>query len=226
MLNMKMIPVLLMILMVGCSQQQVQTTPDQIPEVEAPVETGTETPPVAQTEIAGNWKKPEWSAMVGAALDKYGAGILSAKPNDAAEYCPNFAKLNTQQKREFYIYLVSCMAEFESSFNPKATYTEKFADRNGVRVVSRGLLQISQESANGSSYKCGITDAQQLHDPKTNLTCGVKILARWIPSDAYIGHTTSEKDHLGGGRYWSVLRGISPSQAKIKAKTKAYHLCK
>lgn len=102
--------------------------------------------------------------------------------------------------------LISIMAKYESSFKPETSYAE---GGNLKGVISRGLLQISKDSANG--YGCGITDAKHLHDPKTNLECAVKILARWAAKDG----TLMGEPKLGCARYWSVCRKSSGSNAKI-----------
>lgn len=148
----------------------------------------------------------EWTKILSVAIDRYGQDLLSAKPSDGGTY-------SYQQTKQFWIMLISSMARFESAFKPETSYTEKFADANGVRVVSRGLLQISIES--GKGYGCVIPKAEDLHDPKVNLECGVKILNKWVPKDGVIG--TNKK---GGARYWSVLRESNSSRDKIIAKMK------
>jgi hypothetical protein len=116
------------------------------------------------------------------------------------------------------------MAKFESDFDPKSQYKEKFKDSKGRWVISRGLLQLSEESANG--YGCNVT-AQTLHDPKTNLTCGIQILNRWISRDSFFGSSTgpSKNNHVGGARYWAVLRSKNESQKKIQSFTKSQKAC-
>ena len=120
--------------------------------------------------------------------------------------------------KDCLIQTISIMAKYESSFNPAEKYTESFADASGVKVVSRGLLQLSQESANQKAYGCKITDPKQLHDPKINLECSVKIAVKWINQDGvFFGG-----DKLGLGRYWSVGRKSSGSNAKILKYLEGY----
>lgn len=154
-----------------------------------------------------------WTQIVSAALDELGKDMLLMEaPLDASKYCPGFAKAKYEGRKQCFIGLISSMAFYESGFDPAQTYTEGFNDAQGKKVISRGLLQMSIESAR--SYKCEAKTAQDLHDPKIGLRCGVIVLNRWIYKDKYIG---SKK--LGGARYWSVLRDTSKSQAKVRAKT-------
>ena len=201
---------LILLLLAGC-----QTTPEIKPE------TPSVTPPVVVTPITYKavWdskpKAKEWTDAVVSALEAQGSDMLKAKPKDESKWCPGLGAMSEAKKKQFYVYLISAMAERESGFNPDLRYTESFKDSKGKLVVSRGMLQLSIES--GNAYGCGFKTTADLHDAGKNLSCGVRILNRWIGRDQYIGSAK-----LGGARYWSVLRDTSGSQAKIKAKTLAY----
>lgn len=110
-----------------------------------------------------------------------------------------------------WVGILSAMAKYESGFDPNQDYKEDMIDVDGTPVISRGLLQISKTSAN--SYGCAIGKAAELHDPETNIRCGVRILAKWIPNDGFISSSKmivkdgkQKKQWLGGARYWAVLR--------------------
>jgi hypothetical protein len=150
----------------------------------------------------------QYSKIIEDILKTYGKDMLAAKPLDADKFSKSYAK----DPLKFYIKLIAAMAKFESGFKPECTYTESFEDVKGKKVISRGLLQLSIESCN--SYGAKLKDAKELHDPITNLKCGVLILNKWIKKDNYIGSAK-----LGGARYWSCLRDTSKSQAKIRALT-------
>lgn len=108
----------------------------------------------------------------------------------------------------FWAYLISIMAERESNFNPDAFFVENFNDGNGNKVVSRGLLQLSIESARG--YSCPfLNTAQDLHDPENNLISSVLIMKRWVVQDGLISAQLASGKWRGGARYWSVLRKSS-----------------
>ena len=157
-------------------------------------------------------KAKEWTDSVVSALEAHGSDMLKVKPKDESKWCPGLGAMSEAKKKQFYVYLISAMAERESNFKPELTYTESFNDSKGKKVISRGMLQISIES--GNAYGCGFKTTADLHDAGKNLSCGVKILHRWIGRDQHIG-----PKQLGGARYWSVLRDTSGSQGKIKSKT-------
>jgi hypothetical protein len=159
-----------------------------------------------------------WTSFTLKALEDHGKDLLALKrPKDAPRYCPRFAKLTRSEKKAFYVQLLSSMARLESGFDPKTRFTEKFKDAKGERVVSRGLLQMSRESAKG--YGCGITSERDLHRPAANIRCAVRALNRWVAHDQVIG--TKKR---GGARYWAVLR--DPKAEKIAAKTRALPFCR
>lgn len=201
--------ILAVLFLTACQTTQVLTSP------EAPQAT------ISAVVYKSAWDKKdqgsEWTKYTIEALETYGQEMLKTSPKDAGQWCAGFTSKSSDEKKAFYLMLISAMAERESGFKPETSYTEGFKDSSGKAVVSRGLLQISIESAN--AYGCGFKNSQELHDSKKNLTCGVRILNRWIQKDGYIATAK-----LGGARYWSVLRDSSSSKAKIQAKVA--ELCK
>lgn len=117
--------------------------------------------------------------------------------------------------------LLSIMAKRESGFKPETSFKEDFNDSKGSAVISRGLFQISQESANQKAYGCGIKKAQDLHDPKINIECAVKILAYQAKKTG----TLIDGQKGGCGAYWSVCRsknGASSSYKEISTYMSKY----
>jgi hypothetical protein len=163
--------------------------------------------------IVSDWPKKEWTEVTVKALRDLAPDLLSAHPSDAGEWI----KGATYNPTQLYTMILSSLAHFESSYNPDATYTEKFPDAHGNRVISRGLLQLSQESANG--YGSGITDAKQLHDPETNIRTGVRIMRKLILQDGVIAGEV-DGHWKGMARYWSPFRDPK-KKAFIQARTKA-----
>ena len=171
----------------------------------------------AQAQDYSAWAKKstdgKWTAAAEAAVAS--SALPSALPTDIEKFCPGYKAQDASGRKTFWVGLLSIVARPESNFKPGATYTESFSDAQGKKVISRGLLQISIESANQKKYSCGIKDALDLHDPAINLNCGVKILDAWVKTDnviaTYIGQSPK-----GGGRYWSTLRE--------KTDTKKNHL--
>jgi hypothetical protein len=144
-------------------------------------------------------------------------------PGDIEAFCAAYPDRNDDSRVKFWVALVSAIAEFESDLKPQTQFTETLRDTEGQRVVSRGLLQISIESANQERYACRIQAPNDLHNPTTNIRCGVKILAHWVQSDGVIA--ASGRDYKGGARYWSVLRSKNPSSADIKKITRGLEFC-
>jgi len=193
---------------------------------EPPPETGTDIPTLPEEPSAARWEAAAsgsraWTLYLYGAMDEHGADLLTGAPADVNEYCPNFFRLTRGGKKDFWIYLLSSIAQFESGFRPELSYTEDFTDSNGQLVVSRGLLQLSIESAR--AYGCVLPSAQDLHDPLKNLQCGMRILNRWVGRDGVI-RAQEGGAWRGGARYWSVLRRDQQYQS-IKAWTSAQSYC-
>ncbi|MEM7280540.1 MAG: transglycosylase SLT domain-containing protein [Pseudomonadota bacterium] len=149
--------------------------------------------------------------------------LINQTPTDVKDFCPVYASLSSRDKKRFWAGLLSAMAKFESNFEPRTAFTETLRDSKGNNVVSRGLLQISLESANQARYGCGPLTAKTLHDPATNLSCGARILSKWVRDDGAISH--AESPIAGGGRYWSVLRPSNQNLRKIKRLTLNFEFC-
>lgn len=172
---------------------------------QAPVKETREKP--ENVTVAARWdgKHPDaakWSDHLYKAI--LSSELVNLKPGDISDFCPSYPT-DKDARARFWVALISAMAEKESSHKPETQYKESFKDQHGNYVISRGLLQLSIESARG--YKCVLDNAQDLHDPYKNLDCGLKILTRWVSKDGFIARKTS--GWRGGARYWSVLRKSS-----------------
>src|SRR4051812_2804305 len=98
--------------------------------------------------------------MMSDALDKYGQNLINQRSlGDAAKFCPNFSRLNQQQKKEFWIHLFNGVARYESNFK---TGTPAFDKNRHIDVYrgpirpsaySMGLFQLSYSSS--SAYRPG-----------------------------------------------------------------------
>lgn len=164
-----------------------------------PIELPETKPPTVQPEklvLAWGEKHPDWDKVLIEEIKKYDWSTVEMP-------CKKISKESCVAQ------LISKMAQYESGFDPSESYKEDFKDSSGAYVVSRGLLQISKESAN--DYKCQgkttlkIIDAKDLHDYGVNLKCGVKILNKWgLKHKVLYGGKTNA--WLGGSKYWSVLR--------------------
>lgn len=166
----------------------------------------------------GSWTRMAERAVAASALPKL-------QPKDIGFFCPLYPRLTSKERKKFWVGLLSAMAKPESNFQPQRFYREKFADRKGQPVISRGLLQISIESANQKRYSCAVPYPAKLHDPATNLQCGAKILARWVRTDGVITQRKATSTYYGGGRYWSVLRADKGHLKTIAAFTRQLPFC-
>ena len=157
-----------------------------------------ETPKSVKMALAWG-AKPEW--------DKYLADAVNSKPWPVSVEKP----CKKVDLKECVMQLISIMAKYESNFKPETNFTESFNDSKGKPVISRGLLQISQESANQKAYNCKIKDAKELNDSKINLECAVNI----IHFQAVKHNSLMGEPKKGCAAYWSVCRASSKSNAKI-----------
>lgn len=154
--------------------------------------------------LAENPRSGPWASFAMDAMDQHGPDLLNSTPADIGEWCPDYRNQSEDERKAFWTYLMSSLMRYESDYDPSVTFTEPFDDAAGNRVISRGLLQLSIESANG--YGCGIVDANELHDPETNLSCSARIMNRWIERDNVIQSRTLTGRWRGLARYWSPFR--------------------
>ena len=163
-----------------------------------------------------------WTTAAEAAVTS--SQLTNAAPTDISKFCPAYLTKKPEDRKIFWVGLLSIVARPESNFKPETKYTENFLDAQGKNVVSRGLLQISIESANQKKYSCGIKKADDLHDPSVNLACSVKILDAWIKTDNVIA-TYGTGPPRGGGRYWSTLRENNKHLPELTKFTKGLKVC-
>ncbi|MEM7430955.1 MAG: transglycosylase SLT domain-containing protein [Pseudomonadota bacterium] len=149
--------------------------------------------------------------------------LPQSEPGDILSYCIEYPGLGTDDRVRFWVGLLSAMAEHESDLDPQTKFAESLRDSRGQPVVSRGLLQLSIESANQARYSCQIDNANELHDPSTNIECAAKILSTWVSSDGVIA--ASSDGYRGGARYWSVLRSNRDSSTDIQSATRKLRFC-
>ena len=151
--------------------------------------------------------------------------LTTLAPKDITAFCSAYDGLDADKRARFWAGLLSAMAKPESSFRPETKYVEPdILDANNQNVVSRGLLQISMESANQKAYGCGIQRAQDLHKVDVNLNCAARIMRHWVEKDSLIA--AAFKPAVGGARYWSVLRAWRGHLGEITGFTKGMEVCK
>lgn len=198
--------------------------PDPVPALPPPPTTEEvlrEVTPLWEGKVSG---AKEWTTHVDRELDRLGQNLLDVIPADKNLFCPKYQSLSYAQRKQYWAFMLSAMVRFESNFKTETSYTEDFNDSHGNRVISRGLLQISIES--GNAYGCGFKTTKDLHDPKQNLSCGIRILDRWLGRDGRIAGKV-DGAWRGGARYWSVLRaGDKTSYKSILSWSQNLSFCK
>ncbi len=164
-----------------------------------------------------------WTRATVLAIEEHGEDMLTSMPSDIDSYCPRFRGLQRQEKIAFWVHLISAIAQKESGMDPTKEYREGFENSKQERVMSRGLLQLSLESANHPKYGCGFASEAEIEDPIKNLTCGVRILNHWMRMEPVISRGT-EKEWYGASKYWGVLR-TSETRSFISTKTSELPIC-
>ncbi|QAY75153.1 lytic transglycosylase domain-containing protein [Sphingosinicella sp. BN140058] len=165
--------------------------------------------PVRSVSFVGRWgdsgERAQWSAFLMTAVSELGQALTAATfvPSDISTYCPDYRRLDEEQREIFWAALLSSLAKRESNYRPTERYRESFKDSTGQYVVSRGLLQLSYESAR--AYGCDVDSAAKLHEPNVNLRCGVRILNRLVPTARAIAKKEGQK-WRGAAAYWGPFR--------------------
>lgn len=177
------------------------------------------------TNWAGKRESADWSRFIDEAIVADGNRLVATVPADAQRFCPKYQQLSEEKRREVWANLFSLLAFYESGYDPSVKFTESFPDSQGRPVISRGLLQISKESANARRYRCRIEAERSLHDPRINLSCGTKIAAAWITNDGKISGQTSSGNWRGMARYWSPFRNDA-KRARIASLLSATSNCR
>jgi hypothetical protein len=184
-------------------------------EVAQPVATIVGGAPDPRGALIARWDgKPQgrqWSGFVMDALEQHGAELLRCVPSDIVDFCPDFPEDKERRKR-FWLYLFSCIAEFESTFDPNETFRESSGE------ISAGLLQLSL--GNAGPYSCDFRTEQDVLDPAKNLSCGVRIMQKLVLQDNVISGGPRSGPHKGASRYWSTLQPDRPRKPfeTIKAR--------
>ena len=204
----------------------------------APVaSTGLRTKPL--WENARGAQGAQWTQMLSESIDKYGQGLLNQRNlSDARTFCPNFYRLNREEKKEFWVHLFNGIARYESNFKLGVPAFDEVLHVNVYRGqirpsrYSMGLFQLSYSSAPGYRPGCRIDynrdrgkdvsdPSLTIYDPKIQMDCAVTIMNRWVPRDGGVG-LDSER---GGARFWSTLRSSNPATQNVIATLKRHSAC-
>lgn len=139
-----------------------------------------------------------WTASTIAQVARNDSVLAGAVPGDIAAWCPGYGKASLKERRAFWAGLLSALAKYESSWNPRAA-------GGGGRYI--GLLQISPRTAAGN--ECEATSSAGLKDGAANLACGVRIMARQVAQDGVV----AGNGRRGLGRDWGPFKVASKRKA-------------
>lgn len=153
----------------------------------------------------------KWTAYL---LEQVEKSKLPGLPvTDGETFFSGYNELSRYGRVVFWMNVISKMAKFESSYKPECRYVENFKDNSGKKVVSRGLLQLSIESAN--SYPgVDLKDAAHLHDPYVNLHTTVRIMERLVSKHGRIAGKGTDGAWKGVAAYWSCMRSTKNGEQR------------
>lgn len=151
----------------------------------------------------------EWTAATLSALETHGTGLVSLVPADITAYCPQYASADRQERKAFWVNLLSALAKHESTWQPRVS---------GGGGKWHGLLQISPGTARG--YGCDARSADALKDGAANLSCAVRIMSRTVARDGVIS-----RGMRGIAADWGPFHSAR-KRAEIQAWTKSRPECR
>lgn len=131
-------------------------------------------------------------------------------PADIEGWCPGYKTASIDERRAFWVGLLSATAKHESTWNPSAA-------GGGGRWI--GLMQISPTTA--QYYNCEAQSASALKDGAANLACAIRIMSAQVDKD---GLVAGEGDR-GIGRDWAPFRNDA-KRADIAAWTRSQSYCR
>jgi hypothetical protein len=152
----------------------------------------------------------EWTGRTLAAIARHDDVLAGKIPADIESWCPGYATASRPERRAFWAGLLSAIAKYESSWNPRAS-------GGSGRYV--GVMQISPESA--AHYSCAARSVEALKDGAANLECAVQFMAQNVGRDGVV----AGKGNRGVGRDWMPLRK-SEKRAAIADWTKQQAYCR
>lgn len=146
-------------------------------------------------DVPARWDhRPEaddWTAAAFVAVSTKDSVLAARVPGDIEAWCPGYEQASLNERRAFWVGLMSAVAKHESTWNPHAS-------GGGGRYI--GLMQISPQTARANG--CDATSATALKDGAANLTCAVDVFARDVARDGMV----AGKGNRGIGRQWGPFR--------------------
>ena len=138
-----------------------------------------------------------WTRAAMVSVSSYGQGLESIVPRDIARWCPAYADNSAEDRRAFWVGMMSALAKHESTYNPRAV---------GGGDLWYGLLQIYPDTA--QRYGCRARTGEALKDPVENLSCAARIMNVTVLRDNAIA--------MHDGRWRGVAADWGPMSNRSK----------
>lgn len=138
-----------------------------------------------------------WTRAAMVSVAAYGDGLDEIVPTDIANWCPAYETSNSENRRAFWVGMMSALSKHESTYNPNAV-------GGGNRWF--GLLQIYPPTARG--YGCRPQTGTALKDPVENLSCAARIMNVTVARDNAIA--------IFDGRWRGVAADWGPMSNRSK----------
>ncbi|MGE3682002.1 MAG: hypothetical protein AB7G93_09770 [Bdellovibrionales bacterium] len=145
-----------------------------------------------------------WSAYAHVTIQSQAADALLPGALDVASFCPNYSQLDLPEQVNFWAYLISAVAKYESEFDP---HRRRLRSRAGVDQITgqatfgEGLLQLSYGETRRYSAcrfdwekdkKLRLNDPRRsILDPFKNLECGIQFLAKQVSETGQIAESAA-----------------------------------
>lgn len=151
----------------------------------------------------------EWTQTALLQVAEHDAELTHTVPADIDTYCPGYAEASKDERRAFWVGLMSATAKYESGFNQAAV-------GGSGRYV--GLMQISVPTAR--LYGCEANSSAELKDGEANLSCAVDIIAPHVAADGMV----AGKGNRGIARDWGPWSSAK-NRAAMAAWTRSQSYC-
>ncbi|MFN6978741.1 MAG: transglycosylase SLT domain-containing protein [Gemmobacter sp.] len=150
-----------------------------------------------------------WTVSTMTKAAEHDAALASLVPEDIDTWCPGYRKAGMDDRRAFWVGILSALAKHESTWNPTAS---------GGGGLWIGLTQIDPRSARW--FGCEATTAAQLKDGAANLACALRIASVQVPKDNMV----AGDGRRGLGRDWAPFRSAA-KRAEMAAWTRSQDYC-
>jgi len=156
--------------------------------------------------------RPEAARWTLASLEtvaRYDIALATNVPQDIGTWCPRYPNAGLEERRAFWVGLLSATAKHESTWNPSA------AGGGGKWI---GLLQISPKTAR--AYGCEAQTSAALKDGTANIACAIRIMSKQVGRDGLV----AGGGNRGIGRDWAPFRNAA-KRADIAEWTRSQPYC-